>query len=94
MAQYFIFKTDLKTNKTTSICNGYHETEAECRLHWTAYMYGCMDAIRELTGKYQDMSEGSHGRLSFRLQYAEHDVEYFMLLNEEGVTLHYQVCNL
>lgn len=93
MTQYYIFKTNNLTNKTCLVCCGSHDTEEQCRIHWTAYIYGFMDGCNELLGygKY-GMTDGEH-ELSFRLEYkGDADVEYFMLLGGEGQQLVYDLC--
>ena len=92
MTHYWIFKTDNKTGRTISICGGCHDTEAECRAHWVAYLYGFMDSATELLGGLSfKMDNGTHEH-SFRLTYKdEKDFEYFMLLDDEGRDYHYEL---
>ena len=91
MTHYWIFKTDNKSNRTISICNGSHNTEAECRAHWVAYLYGFMDSATELLGGLTfGMDKGAH-ELSFRLTNKDKDFEYFMLLDDEGRDYHYEL---
>ena len=52
---YFIFKTDNLSGKTIHICNGSHDSEYECNIHFHAYMYGFYDGCVEAlgSGKFQ-----------------------------------------
>ena len=90
---YYIFKTDNLTGKTIHICNGSHDTERECRIHWQAYLYGFMDGADEiLGGPHFKMEKGTHG-FSFRFVLeGKKDIEYFMLFDEEGQKLIYELC--
>ena len=87
---YFIFKTDNLTGKTTNICGGSHETIEECHTHFRAYSYGFMDGAVELLGHYRNfqMMDGCHGHYSFQFSCdiltRKMNVEYFMLLDEDG----------
>lgn len=92
MAHYWIFRTDNKTGRTTSLCNGSRDTEEECFAHWISYLYGFMDSAAELLGGLSfKMDSGLH-RHSFRLTYKdEKDIEYFMLLDDEGKNFHYEL---
>lgn len=93
---YYIFKTDKVTGKTTHICNGSHDSEHECRIHWQSYMYGFMDQAFELLGAQNfQMRQGEH-ELSFELYVPQLDgkcIEYFMLFDKEGRDLIYETCN-
>ena len=40
---YYIFKTDNKTGRTIHICNGSHDDERQCTMHFLCYLYGFMD---------------------------------------------------
>lgn len=91
---YYIFKTDNKTGRTINICNGSHDDERQCTMHFLCYLYGFMDGAFELLGrKGFDMVNGEHDR-SFRLTTSDgkKDVEYFMLLDEEGQNLIQESC--
>lgn len=94
MASYYIFKTDNRTGKTIHICNGSHETERECRVHWQSYLYGFADGATELLGGLNfELTNGTH-KHSFHFVYKDKmDVEYFMLLDDEGHKLVYDLCN-
>lgn len=93
MTSYFIFKTDNLTGKTIHICNGCHDTEHECLIHWQSYMYGFMDGAFELLGREGfQMMNGGH-RLSFRFSVdGKMNVEYFMLLDDEGHKMVMETC--
>lgn len=93
MAHYWIFKTDNKSGRTISICNGSHDTETECYNHFIVYLYGFMDCATELLGGFSfSMETGMHEH-SFRLVHKdEKDFEYFMLLDDKGKNLHYELC--
>lgn len=93
MANYYIFKANKRTGKTTLICNGSHDSEKECRSHWQIYMYGFMDAATEIIGGLSFKMEKGSRELSFILTSAALDdaVEYFMLLDKEGVGLVYGI---
>ena len=88
MTRYYIFKTDNISRKTIHVCNGSHDTEHECRIHWQSYMYGFMDGAFEILGRENfQMMEGSH-KLSFQFSVdSKMNVEYFMLFDEDGVNL-------
>lgn len=88
MNRYYFFKTDNITLRTIIICNGSHEDVDQCKLHFRYYMYGFMDGAFEILGAGNfKMDQGSHPD-SFRVTYGiKHDVEYFMLLDQEGVDL-------
>lgn len=88
MTRYYIFKKDNLTGRTIHICNGSHDSEHECRIHWQSYMYGFMDGAFEILGRENfQMMEGIH-KLSFQfIVYGKMNVEYFMLLDEDGVNL-------
>lgn len=88
MSRYYIFKTDNLTGRTIHICNGSHDSEHECRIHWQSYMYGFMDGAFEILGRDNfQMMAGSH-KLSFQFSVdGKMNVEYFMLLDEDGVNL-------
>lgn len=90
---YYIFKTDNKTGKTIHICNGSHDDEKQCRIHWQAYLYGFMDQATDLLGGLTfGLQKGTHDH-SFRFTYKRKmDVEYFMLLGNEGRDLIYELC--
>jgi hypothetical protein len=91
---YYIFKTDNKSGKTIHICNGSHNDEHECRVHWLCYMYGFMDGAFELLGRKNfTMEVGTHDQ-SFRLVTTDQqkDVEYFMLLDKEGQDMVMETC--
>lgn len=82
---YFIFKTDNISGKTIHICNGSHDTEHECNIHWQSYMYGFYDGCVEAlgSGKFQFMN-GSR-KNSFHFSYdGKISVDYFMLLDQAG----------
>lgn len=88
MSRYYIFKTDNLTGRTIHICNGSHDSEHECRIHWQSYMYGFMDGAFEIIGRDNfQMREGRY-KLSFQfIVDGEMNVEYFMLLDEDGANL-------
>lgn len=89
---YYIFKTNNKTGETTHICNGSHDSVEDCNRHWRCYLYGFMDGAIEIVGGCNfDLSEGTHPN-SFRFAAGEKDVEYFMLLDEEGQELIAEIC--
>ena len=91
---YYIFKTDMVSGKTIHICNGSHNDERECLLHWQAYLYGFMDGAFELLGRKNfDMTNGD-AKHSFRIIVAAQQkcVEYFMLFDEEGQNLIHEIC--
>lgn len=91
--RYFIFKTDNLTGKTTHICNGGYDSCLECERHFRIYSYGFMDLAFEVygAGNFQ-MSLGRH-RYSFILKSEDKiDVEYFMLLGEEGHKMVMETC--
>lgn len=87
---YYIFKTDNLTKKSSLVCCGHHNTVEECSSHWIYYMYGFMDAVLELSGV--SITQGSSER-SFRVNALDKDVEYFMLLGQEGNDLVYKLAN-
>ena len=93
MASYFIFKKDLTTGYITPICNSWRDDLNEIDRHWFGYMYGFMDGCFEiLGGQYVGMRPGSSER-SFILHIeGRHEVEYFMLLDDEGRDLIYESC--
>ena len=94
MAAYFIFKTDRLTGKTIHICNGVHNDERECRVHWRAYVYGFYDGVQECMkpGTYEFM-DGPKGELSFHFSVAgKLNVKYFMLLDKAGEDLIMEIC--
>ena len=93
---YYIFKTDLATNKTVHICNGSHDNEHECLLHWQAYMYGFMDGAFELLGRkgFEILPSTRHELRAFEILVpGKKHVEYFMLFDKEGQDLIYEICN-
>lgn len=84
---YYIFKTDNLSGKTELVCGGAHKSILDCKNHFRIYCYGFMDCSIELHGK-SHMTNGTHGDLSFTLRVdGKKDVEYFMLLDEEGQDL-------
>lgn len=92
---YYIFKTDKVTGKTVHICNGSHETERECRIHWQSYMYGFMDGAFEILGaKNVQMMQSKEHNLGFELHIPakQHTVEYFMLFDKAGRDLIMELC--
>lgn len=93
MTSYFIFKTDNLTGKTIHICNGAHDTERECRIHWQSYMYGFMDGAFEILGRENfQMMNGSH-ELSFKFSIdGKKDVEYYMLFGQAGHDMIMEIC--
>ena len=88
MTRYYIFKTDNLTGRTILICNGSHASEAECNLHFHAYMYGFYDGCVEAlgSGKFQFMDGTKPNSFIFSVE-GKMNVEYFMLLDEDGVNL-------
>ena len=95
MTSYFIFKTDKVTGKTASICNGSHETEELCRIHWQSYMYGFMDGAFEMLGRenFQMMQSNEHKLgFEFHVPAKGHTVEFFMLFDEAGHQLIQELC--
>ena len=80
---YYIFKTDNLTGKTTHICNGNYNTQFECARHFRIYSFGFMDLAFNVYGNNFQMSLGHHQR-SFIFKADGIDVEYFMLLDDEG----------
>ena len=90
---YTIFKTDNFTGKTINICGGSHETEKECRSHWQAYMYGFYDQAVEILGSGNFQFMNGKRLLSFHFHIdGKKDVEYFMLLGDEGPQLIHELC--
>lgn len=90
---YYIFKTNNLTGKTDHICNGSHKTEEEIDIHWMSYMYGFMDGAFEILGaKNFQMMTGSHKRSFIIGQDGKFNVEYFMLLDEEGQDKVMEIC--
>ena len=90
---YYIFKTSKVTGETVHICNGSHNDERECRIHWQSYMYGFMDGAFEILGASNiQMMQGEHA-LSFEIYIKETGkcVEYFMLFDKEGQDLVYKI---
>ena len=84
MTNYYIFKRDYLTGKTMIICNGSHNDERECRIHWQSYMYGFMDGAFEMLGRDNfQMQAGTH-KLSFLFTAVGRNVEYFMLFDQAG----------
>lgn len=82
---YFIFKTDNRTGKTIHICNGSHNDERECRIHWQSYMYGFMDGAFEMLGSGNFQFMNGSRELSFHFSVdGKMDVEYFMLFDQAG----------
>lgn len=92
MTNYFIFSRNLSTGITIAICNGCRADKDSAAAHWVAYMYGFMDAEREFTGK-SDMKEGSTEK-SFIIRKNGIEIEYFMLLDDEGRDLLYKISGL
>ena len=88
MTRYYIFKKDNLTGRTIHICNGSHDSEHECWIHWQSYLYGFMDGAFAILGRENfQMMPGSRP-LSFLFSVdGKMNVEYFMLLDEEGVNL-------
>ena len=86
---YYIFRTSKVTGETVIICNGSHDDERECRLHWQAYMYGFMDGAYELLGANNVKILNGDAKHSFQVfvESQRKCVEYFMLLDEEGQNL-------
>lgn len=85
---YYIFKTDNNTGKTDVICGGSHDTEDECIRHWRCYMYGAYDNALELFGHGNFQFMNGRRTLSFHLHIdGKKDVEYFMVLGDEGLKL-------
>ena len=80
---YFIFKTDNLTGKTIHICNGLHDTERECRIHWRSYMYGFYDGAVQLLGSGNFQFMNGTRLLSFHMSHGKMDVEYFCILDED-----------
>ncbi len=95
MTSYYIFKTDKVTGKTVHICNGSHNDERECRIHWQAYMYGFMDGAFEILGASNVKILSGDAKHSFTLfvESQKKCVEYFMLLDKEGQDLVYEISN-
>jgi hypothetical protein len=91
---YYIFKKDLTTGYITPICNSMRDDLEEIERHWLAYTYGFMDGCFEiLGGQYVGMRPGST-KHSFILHIeGRHEVEYFMLLDQEGRDLIYESCS-
>ena len=82
---YFIFKTDNLSGKTIHICNGSHDTEHECNIHFHAYMYGFYDGCVEALGSGKFQFGNGTRKNSFRFSVdGKLDVEYFMLLDQAG----------
>lgn len=94
MTHYYIFKTNNLTGKTIHICNGSHDTEHECLIHWMNYLYGFMDASFEHLGARNfKMEAGSRPVRCFRfIVEGKKDIEYFMLLDKEGQDLIMDIC--
>ena len=93
MTTYIIFRTDNISGKTINICGGSHETEQECKNHWQAYMYGAYDSAVEVlgSGAFQ-FTQGLHPH-SYNLSIdGVKDVEYFMLIGDEGPALIHELC--
>lgn len=82
---YFIFKTDNVTGKTIHICNGSHNDERECRIHWQSYMYGFYDGCVEAlgSGRFQFMEGTKPLSFIFGIE-GKGNVEYFMLFDQAG----------
>ena len=97
MASYYIFKTNKVTGETTHICNGSHDTEELCRIHWQSYMYGFMDGAFEMLGRenFQMMQSREH-ELGFEMHIPanSHTVEFFMLLGDSGRQLIQDLCKV
>ncbi len=86
---YYIFKTDKGSGKTTNVCGGSHNDERECRIHWKSYMYGFMDGAFELLGRSNVFMVNGRHDLSFEIliKSQQRIVEYFMLFDQEGEDL-------
>ena len=93
MTAYYIFKTDNLTGKTIHMCNGSHNDERECKIHWQSYMYGFMDGAFEMLGRDNfQMMRGTHD-LSFRFTVdGKADTEFFMLFDQAGQDLIMEIC--
>ena len=90
MTYYYIFKTNKVTGEITHICNGSHEGEDLCRIHWQGYMYGFMDAAFEMLGRenFQMMESREHKLgFEFHIPANNHTVEFFMLFDDAGQQL-------
>lgn len=90
---YYIFKTDRITGKTVNICGGCHDNEDQCGAHFRAYSYGFMDAADEIYGRgsYQMMNGSTKYSFIFSVD-GKKDVEFFMLLNDEGFKKIEELC--
>ena len=97
MASYYIFKTNKVTGETTHICNGSHDTEELCRIHWQSYMYGFMDGAFEMLGRenFQMMQSREHKLgFEFHVPAQNHTVEFFMLFDKDGQQLIQDLCKV
>ena len=90
---FYIFKKDLTTSYITPICNTTASNPEELDHYWNEYLVGFMDGCFEvLGGRYVGMRKGNSER-SFILHIeGRHEVEYFMLLDQEGRDLIYESC--
>lgn len=93
MTSYFIFKTDNLTGRTIHICNGSHDSERECRIHFQSYMYGFMDGAFQILGRDNFQMMSGSRELSFQFSVdGKMDVEYFMLFDQAGHDLIMEIC--
>ncbi|MBQ3812853.1 MAG: hypothetical protein II841_04735 [Bacteroidales bacterium] len=98
MVNYYIFKKVFsKQNifgEVSEISGGVHETIQDCKRHWWAYMYGVMDAARDILGgavSTYRVDELEYGKADFAFTVTDNEhkrrIQYFMLLDEEGERL-------
>ncbi len=87
MTSYFIFKTDNISEKTTLVCCGTHKDEHECSIHFQSYKYGFCDGCVEALGPGNFKFMDGTRKNSFLFGIDGKNVEYFMLLDKEGIDL-------
>ena len=86
---YFIFKKNLRTDKTVLVSCGSHDNEEQCSEHFHWYMYGFMDGAIELATSFE-LDKGSHEHSFVLVLDGEKRTEYFMLTGMEGAEFHMQ----
>lgn len=87
---YYIFKTNLDTGKTYFICGGSQDSYEDCARHFRSYSYGFMDGAVEICGSGGYLMANGNHQLSFLFgtkAAGRFQVEYFMLLDQEGQEL-------
>lgn len=92
---YYIFKKNLSTGKVVNICGGSHDNYEQCAAHFRAYSYGFMDGALEICGHDGYLMTNGNHYLSFLfgVKAAGYQVEYFMLLDQEGQDLMFKISN-